>query len=502
MPVIFAENFQQDTSSTLLNRYPGTYIRSPNEVRANSFPIDNSQLEVGSLEFGTQRIEIMLGMSEVSDTGSTAKVLNVFGIPVTKSASNITYGTPNIVGPAPTSTLNFVLDPVDGAYMLTVLVDQVPIGSDLFYWYPNTFIGGVNAATNEWILGFPKWIDYIVVAKDTPQNTCISSASFFQKPLIVKSSGNWSASEGTLASAVDKPDAGDSSISVGTTDDTYIEYEISPSSNFVTAYVGAGTDLPTALDYNGKTVPTGRFATAIPANRNSSTFKFKKQDLPAGAKTNGDGVTFFGERTDLITYTDLSSHFGITAGNVMNFSGTSPWLDVMLDSTRMFVSKVPVRNNISFADLYHAGVALDYDQELIGYTPTAQGRTITLEGKLYKCRLIHGVSKAESLVSKAASAAYNPRSEWDRIFGALCASYSYYNGVEKLAVYTDAQVRGSGSGGGVQCWTQSLTGMQLNASSVVFRGGTSQSIEYLSTANGTLLGSNMGWRPVLELLQD
>lgn len=501
MPVIFAENFQQDTSNTLLNRYPGTYIHAANEVRPNSFPIDNSQLEVGPLEFGTQRLEIMLGVSTISDTGSTARVLNVFGIPVTKSATAITYGTPSIVGPAPASTLNFVLDPVDNAYMLTVLVDQVPIGSDLFYWYPNTFVGGENAATNNWIMGFPKWIDYIVVASETEVNTVLSSASFFQKPLTLKSSGNWSASEGTLTSAVDKPNASNISVSAGTTDDTYIEYEISPSSNFVTAYVGAGTDLPTALEYSGKIVPTGRFATAIPANRNSSTFKFKKQDLPAGAKTNGDGVTFFGERTDLITYTDLSLHFGITAGNVMNFSGTSPWLDVMVDSTRMFVSKVPVRNNITFVDLYYAGVAFDNDYELLGYTFTPQGRTITLEGKLYKCRLLHGVSKAEPLVSKAASAAYNPRSEWDRIFGALCASYSYYNGVEKLAVYTDAQVRGSGSGG-VQCWTQSLTGMQLNASSVVFRGGTSQSIEYLSTANGTLLGINMGWRPVLELLQD
>lgn len=221
------------------------------------------------------------------------------------------------------------------------------------------------------------------------------------------------------------------------------------------------------------------------------------------------GVEFLGETNSLITYTNLSTHFNVTEGNLNATNQTNRWLHFRLDDKEIYVSKVAIRNWISWDHLYSKGLVYGTNNNGVRPTgtPTNQYRTITLNGKLYKARLLKGCNEGQdpyTHIPGVEHTYYDPpnsyQSEWSRLFYPIITDDTYaksYTG-PMLASYTetDLQMRwvNEVTTPGSYAWCQE-THSTFTASRVI-RGYLGPS--YLRWNTSSIVDASLGWRCCLE----
>lgn len=189
------------------------------------------------------------------------------------------------------------------------------------------------------------------------------------------------------------------------------------------------------------------------------------QTLISGDMTAG----FFGEvtATEFISYENLSSEVGISAGTLYN-NAESAWLKTIHDGRVLFIAKKPIRGGISWNQIDVAGA-------VFGST------TITIKGSIYKVRLLRiSDTNPES----------GPGGEFTGIFLKLLegelASY----------VYTDI-------GGGEPRWPWGQEQHRsVNYNRVRYGGRSSLGFGATTGSDSTVDSDNSynSWRPVLELV--
>lgn len=218
-----------------------------------------------------------------------------------------------------------------------------------------------------------------------------------------------------------------------------------------------------------------------------------------------NAVLFHGETDNLIDYSVLSEIFGVTQGTINSTSEANKWLHFELDETELYISKVAIRNSISWDYLYSKGLVYGTDDN--GLFPngnvTNQYRTLRLNGKLYKVRLLEGYGPNSIQGSTHKDFTTKSQvSEWSRLFYPIVTndpSIKSYTG-PMLANYTEVDLQ-------MRWINASLTPGSFNwcqegATSATFRvvrGGYGPS--YLTWDSSSTVATNYGWRCVLERIE-
>ena len=276
-----------------------------------------------------------------------------------------------------------------------------------------------------------------------------------------------------------------------------------------------------------------------------------------------DGMIFDGEvkGTDFITYKDLKTRVEVNGKKVGTELGLGNdtadggnWLkftDTKYNSNgkprTFYVAKKPVANNVSWDELFDAGVV--YGPDKINSDGTIKsdateiqsgykGKIITIKGKKYIVRLIRGVSNGDASVRyKSGATDYDyddaRNSEWNRSIVAVTKqyrgeassmeqalkdgnnSYKYVDNDYKIQLHNynwfgdltlgawnnyqyDGQPKSSVGGKGQYSWCQEYKGgsSRYMRGSRYLSGGAAYSYSSFSDNSNT----SFGWRPVLELI--
>lgn len=238
-----------------------------------------------------------------------------------------------------------------------------------------------------------------------------------------------------------------------------------------------------------------------------------EMNLSINPKISPGGVEFLGVTSSLITYSDLSTHFGVTQGaiNTTAIGLQNAWLQFKIDGKEIYVSKVAIRSSITWDFLYSKGLV--YGTNDNGKYPTGtatnQLKTITLNGKLYKCRLLKGCNEDQNPythIPGVESGNQDPPnsyiSEVNRLFYPIITNDPYaksYIG-PKLADYinTDLQMQYVSAvvtpGGFNWCQESAVTNSIWRIARMAY--GPS----YLGWTPSSTIDSSLGWRPCLELI--
>lgn len=196
-------------------------------------------------------------------------------------------------------------------------------------------------------------------------------------------------------------------------------------------------------------------------------------------------IGFFGEvsGTDFVTYPDLQTAVGFTTGTAMN--PTAGWLKMAYKGKVQFISKLSVRNNVSWAAMNTLGIVV--------------GKEITIKGKVYRVRLMNGINVDPYPVNAddATGGPYTTGTEWNHlIYGLLSTSIGAGN-LEgpALAAYSTTDIGLSPFGNGT-----SITVKELGTSSQsMVRGNASGAVRGLYRYGpNTSADAIRGWKPVLE----
>lgn len=223
-------------------------------------------------------------------------------------------------------------------------------------------------------------------------------------------------------------------------------------------------------------------------------------------------VQFHGERDDLITYSEFSNQLEVAQGTLNNTDQKDKWLSFTLDDKELIVSKVAIRYDISWNHLYSRGLVYGSNDNGLcpAGNPKNQCRTITLEGKTYKVRLLKGTTQ-QSLPNsyrdhmnyyRKVEGNYSlvDRSEWSRLFYPIVIDdpdLSFYTG-PRLANYTvaDLQMRwiDTSQTPGSLNWCQEH--IRAIDTSCVVRGYNGPSGLYWYTSSSVY--TSHGWRACIE----
>jgi len=197
-----------------------------------------------------------------------------------------------------------------------------------------------------------------------------------------------------------------------------------------------------------------------------------------------------------ITGAELAQYFQITAGTVIN-SDTN-WYSVEIDNKYLIVPLLPIRYGINWAQLYQKGLV--YGTNDNGKYPSGtacnQLRTIKINGRIYKVRLLKGSNADPTPALRGYSLSGTSNSEFNRIFMPISAeSTPLYTG-PKLASYTKTELGFTSS---VGSWTICIE--SETPSYTLSSGRGYDSCNRVDGVTKTLTSSaNIGWRPCLELI--
>jgi len=232
-----------------------------------------------------------------------------------------------------------------------------------------------------------------------------------------------------------------------------------------------------------------------------------KEQLLINVKSGiAEGVEFLGELdSSFMTYSTLSTTLGVTQGSLNTTSQKDKWLKFKLDGKELIVSKVAIRGSISWDHLYSKGLVYGTNDNGINPTgtPTNQYRTVEIQGKTYKVRLLKGSDTDPFATDTGGYDLEGSRnSEWSRLFYPIVIddpNITSYTG-PMLASYSEADLQMRWIDGtqtpGSYNWCQER---HLAASNYrVLRGlaGPSRLNGYISSFDA----ANRGWRGCLELL--
>ncbi len=182
---------------------------------------------------------------------------------------------------------------------------------------------------------------------------------------------------------------------------------------------------------------------------------------------------FYGEvdgPTDLLTYGDLSSAIGLSAGNLINDS-QSKWLKFSYLGEILYVAKTPARDSVSWNHINAAGAVYSGQSN------------ITIGNNTFDVTLIKGGNADPSSAAGG---------EWNQLIYPV--HYYDINDNNWNIGYTDVDLHTSGNEPGRQNWCQeTISGYPDRR---VQRG---YSISYYVGNPATGSGTHTGWRPVLRL---
>lgn len=205
--------------------------------------------------------------------------------------------------------------------------------------------------------------------------------------------------------------------------------------------------------------------------------------------TKGDAqLGFFGEvsGTDFITYPDLATACGVTTGNAMNPTGG--WIKVAYKGNVQFISKLSVRNNLSWGTM-----------NTLGIVSAAQNKLITIKGKVYRVRLLNGsnVDPYPVNADDATGGQYTIGTEYNKIMYGLMSTTVSPADLEgpALAAYGANELGMAPFGNGTSILIKELGPGPVS----MVRGNASGAIKgiyrYSAPANADTI---RGWKPVLE----
>lgn len=194
--------------------------------------------------------------------------------------------------------------------------------------------------------------------------------------------------------------------------------------------------------------------------------------------------------SEIITGDALASAVGISVGT-SQFS-TIEWLKFAYKGKIQFVPMKPIRYGISWDSINVAGCVT--------------GKQILIKGLPYKVRLFEGALTNPSKDSSLDRGA--KYSEWNRLMlpihqQAINKNWSYPDYVESdlpnwnIGFSDSDLLTNKQYGNGAYSWCQETT--ESANTSRVYRGNASAS--FINSTSYSLSGSDLGWRPVLELVQ-
>lgn len=205
-------------------------------------------------------------------------------------------------------------------------------------------------------------------------------------------------------------------------------------------------------------------------------------ELIAGTLEHG----YYGEvsASEFINGNDLAVQVGLTAGGA--FNSDAGWLKFSLDYKTLYVAKKPFRYSISWNQLNSVGI-------VSGTT------TVTINGKLYKVRLLKGRGDGlNTTISYGNDTLPTHNSEWNRLMYHVAASINGTNISSEGIVSGDwAQFSNADLGlNGLSSLCQEVITGNTN---IVARG--SQGAGIIEQINRTSVYTFVGWRPCLELVE-
>lgn len=240
--------------------------------------------------------------------------------------------------------------------------------------------------------------------------------------------------------------------------------------------------------------------------------------------SNNDNVTFLGEEDDFITYSAFRTLTRTTSYGTLNQrTGLDLWLRFVIANVEIVIPKVAISYNITFNQIYQAGLAYGtddngiyvpyyyYNTSDVKVSPVNQYSTFTIQNKIYKIRLMKGSNPGFDPLTGANPPVNIDRSEFSRLFLPILAdgqSLTPYTD-KRLANYTvydlglSNKLSSSGNGAsGFYCFCQErynnpIRGIYYDRiAPYQFEGADLK----LGTTSCWSLNTSFGWRPVLELV--
>lgn len=217
----------------------------------------------------------------------------------------------------------------------------------------------------------------------------------------------------------------------------------------------------------------------------------------------GGGYEFIGELDgSFITYQALSDAFSFTQGSPNTSTSKDTWLNFRINGKQLVVAKVGVRGYVSYNDIYSNGLVYGTDDNGLlvptyNYSggPVNQYRTIQIQNRLYKCRILRGTNTDPAT---GISIDDNVESEFSKIFYPLIRDDPNIPDRNINAPYTTNELwfNTTGPGTFTNTWCQESFVNQPN--NRIMRGGLGITTTFNYVSN--FVYSSHSWRPVLELI--
>lgn len=182
---------------------------------------------------------------------------------------------------------------------------------------------------------------------------------------------------------------------------------------------------------------------------------------------------FLGLVTNIITVENLESSLGISNIGNSKRSGDLPFLLFKVDNKYIYISNYVIRTNISYNHLSSKGIVKYLSQ---GRDPDAQGKQITINGKLGKCRVMMG---ANGNPASGYSGGKYIGGEWDNLVIKFAKSLV-------MDIY-------------VRAWCQEASSSwDAQAGDVIVRSEQPHNVGYTWHFSKSTTSDSIGFRPVLE----
>lgn len=224
---------------------------------------------------------------------------------------------------------------------------------------------------------------------------------------------------------------------------------------------------------------------------------------------------FKGE-TNLISYKDLVDKTGLTAGTLTSTDNpeisqdkkpsVDKWLEYKINGKKLYVSKLPVKYNLSLKDLYDKGLVYSDDAMNERYSPAKNRQEIKddqtimtrairkdvyiptdpieINGKKYRVRLLSGANDTVAAkwlpTGKPYGKNYYKNSEYDQILNGLNYNSLIIN-------------ENTGSKNFIQEWSTEMED--------VLTAGSSNNPKAITKTGFTATSKELGFRPVLEEIE-
>ncbi len=209
-----------------------------------------------------------------------------------------------------------------------------------------------------------------------------------------------------------------------------------------------------------------------------------REPLVAGTYEHG----YYGEvpASDFITGNQLINLTGLVVGAPIN-SNTN-WLKFSLDNKTLYVTKLPILNFVAYQDLELKDLVLG-------------NRQLIIKNSVFKVRLLKGLPTGTYSSQTGYDLPSTYGSEWNRLMYHVSASPN--NGTmtsEGIAVGDWAQFSNGELGLNSNQTPATICQEKVGSANYISRS-TTNNLSYIATGGISGRYTNLGWRPVLELVE-